>query len=67
MTLYKIGEAAQQLGIHTATLRTWIKSGKIPCSYKTPGNRLLFTEADLEAIRNILQDNGDCQCLKPNL
>ncbi|MCI0399209.1 MAG: helix-turn-helix domain-containing protein [Chloroflexi bacterium] len=43
-----LGEAAQALGVHPATLRTWADSGEIP-SQRTPGGHRRFRREDLDA------------------
>jgi excisionase family DNA binding protein len=50
----KIGEAAKLLGLSSETLRRWERDGKITFS-RTPGGKRLFSEADLEQIKNLLK------------
>lgn len=42
-------EAAEMLGVHPATLRTWADAGVIP-SFRTPGGHRRFARADVEAF-----------------
>lgn len=63
----KIGDAAKLLGLSTETLRRWERAGKITFS-RTPGGKRLFSEADLEAVRNLLkptQSQGSVQVNQP--
>lgn len=50
----KIGEAAKLLGLSSETLRRWERDGKITFS-RTPGGKRLFSENDLEQIKNLLK------------
>lgn len=50
---FKIGEAAKKLGLSSETLRRWERAGKISFS-RSPGGKRLFSEADLEAVRHLL-------------
>jgi excisionase family DNA binding protein len=43
-----LGEAAEILGIHPSTLRTWADHGEIP-AHRTPGKHRRFKRADVEA------------------
>ena len=51
---FKISEAAKLLGLSSETLRRWEKAGKFSFS-RSPGGKRLFSEADLEIIRNLLK------------
>jgi len=50
---FKIGKAASLLGLSAETLRRWERAGKISFP-RTPGGKRLFTETDLDSIKNIL-------------
>lgn len=56
---YKISDVAQKLGVHRATLKRWIKTGKGPVFSLTPGGHYLFRESDVlewqEQLRTCLE------------
>jgi excisionase family DNA binding protein len=43
-----LGEAAELLGVHPSTLRTWADRGDLP-AHRTPGKHRRFRRADVEA------------------
>lgn len=43
-----LGEAAEMLGVHPSTLRTWADHGEIP-AHRTPGRHRRFKRSDIEA------------------
>jgi len=43
-----LGEAANILGVHPSTLRTWADHGEVP-SHRTPGKHRRFKRAEVEA------------------
>lgn len=47
-TLLNVNQAAEELGCHPNTIRSWISEGRIANTVKSNG-RLLFTRADLNA------------------
>lgn len=49
-----VGEAAEQLGVTTTTLRNWDKTGKLtPHRHPINGYRL-YAETDIEALKNAI-------------
>jgi excisionase family DNA binding protein len=46
-TWLRLGEAADYLGVHPATLRRWADEGRVTCS-RTPGGRRRFVQTDLD-------------------
>ena len=42
-----LGEAAEIIGVHPATIRNWAERGELPCR-RTPGGHRRFRRADLE-------------------
>ena len=49
MIVVRIGQLADQLGVHRNTIRNWIRSGKLPARSMS-GKRYLVTEADFGRI-----------------
>ncbi len=49
MIVIRIGQLADQLGVHRNTIRNWIRSGRLPGRSIT-GKRYLVTEADFSRI-----------------
>jgi excisionase family DNA binding protein len=45
--LVKLNLAAVRLGIHSQTLRRWVREGHGPRCVLTPGKRMWFRESDL--------------------
>lgn len=43
-----IGEAARLIGVHTSTLKRWIKSGKIPRPNANRNGWYIFDTSDIE-------------------
>lgn len=43
-----IGEAARLVGVHTSTLKRWIKSGKIPRPNANRNGWYIFDASDIE-------------------
>lgn len=54
MRLLQIGEAARQLGITIEHLRRLEREGRIPKAKRLLNCRRVYTEDDLECIREIL-------------
>lgn len=48
-TTYTIGQAAQQLGVSTDTLRRWERDGRIAPARTLKGHRR-YTREDIEAL-----------------
>ncbi|MCE5335870.1 MAG: helix-turn-helix domain-containing protein [Desulfobacteraceae bacterium] len=49
MIVIRIGQLADQLGVHRNTIRNWIRSGRLPARSMS-GKRYLLTEADFSKI-----------------
>jgi len=47
--LLRLSKAAQRLGIHPMTLRSWAEAGKIPVTWV--GRERRFSSADVEAMK----------------
>ena len=52
--LLRIGEAAKRAGVTTRTLRYYQELGLLEPSGATPGGNRLYSEADVERLRRIL-------------
>lgn len=48
--LYSTDEAAAYLGVHVQTVRTWIRSGRLPASRLAGQKSIRIRESDLETI-----------------
>jgi excisionase family DNA binding protein len=48
--LYSTEDAAEYLGVHVQTVRSWIRSGKLPASRLAGQKSIRIREADLEAV-----------------
>ena len=49
MELLRLSKAAQRLGIHPMTLRTWAEAGRVPVTWV--GRERRFASADIEALK----------------
>jgi molybdopterin-binding protein len=56
---YKIGQAAQLLGVSTDTVRRWADSGRIKAT-RAPGGSRSVDGADLARLAVELADQGNC-------
>ena len=54
-SLFRIGEAARRAGVTTRTLRYYQEVGLLQPSGATPGGNRLYTDADVERLRRILE------------
>ena len=60
MELLKIGEVAKLLGVTTATLRNWHKSGElVPTKITKNGNRYYLKSKVLEFFNMVEDENND--------
>lgn len=48
--LYSTDEAAAYLGVHVQTVRTWIRSGRLPASRLAGQKSIRIRQSDLEAV-----------------
>ena len=55
---YSIGEVAKMLEVSSASLRSWEKEGLIPKPYRRPTNRRRYTQEDIKAIREFLNQKN---------
>jgi DNA-binding transcriptional MerR regulator len=55
---YHIGEVAKMFDISTESLRSWEKQGLIPKPYRRPTNRRQYTQEDIKAIREFLNQKN---------
>jgi excisionase family DNA binding protein len=64
--LLKVGQAAQYLGVSTASLRMWSNRGLVP-AYRTPGGQRRYDRADLDAFMLSMReaDRGGQQAASP--
>jgi excisionase family DNA binding protein len=53
----RLGEAAEYLGVHPATLRRWADEGQVSC-IRTPGGRRRFARSKLDAFLASLSDES---------
>ena len=58
MTSYRIGEAADLLGVSPDTVRRWIDAGRLPAERDRHGHRVI-AGADLAALARALADGPD--------
>jgi len=49
MIVIRIGQLAEQLGVHRNTIRNWVRSGKLPARSMS-GKRYLITESDFAKL-----------------
>jgi excisionase family DNA binding protein len=52
-----VGEAAEYLGVSTASLRKWSDQGIVPV-YRTPGHQRRYSLADLDAFVRSMRESG---------
>jgi DNA-binding transcriptional MerR regulator len=50
---YRIGEAAEELGVTTGYLRLGERLGALPRARRTPGGWRFYTPEDIERLRQI--------------
>lgn len=55
LPLYPVGVVADRVGVPTATLRSWNRRYGIGPAHHDPGRHRLYTEADIAAVRRMLQ------------
>ncbi|MCC7363525.1 MAG: helix-turn-helix domain-containing protein [Dehalococcoidia bacterium] len=48
--LFSTDEAAEHLGVHVQTIRSWIRSGKLPAARLAGMKSIRIRESDLEAV-----------------
>jgi len=48
-----IGEVARVYGVSVDTIREWESAGKIPASFRTPGNQRRWDAEDIESARGV--------------
>jgi molybdopterin-binding protein len=58
VTTYRIGEAAELLGVSVDTVRRWIDAGRLPAARDEHGHRTV-AGADLAAFARSLADHPD--------
>lgn len=52
-----LGEAAQSLGVHPSTIRSWADQGTLP-AHRTPGGHRRFRKQDVEMQLNTRKNEG---------
>jgi molybdopterin-binding protein len=57
VTIYRVAEAAELLGVSDDTLRRWVDHGRLAAA--TEGGRTVIHGADLAALAESLADNPD--------
>ncbi len=53
--LYSTEQAADYLGVHVQTVRSWIRSGRLPASRLAGQKSIRIREADLEAVLEAIE------------
>jgi DNA-binding transcriptional MerR regulator len=53
---YRIGEVARMLEVSTASLRSWERHMFIPRPHRSPTDRRLYCNEDIQAIRDYLTE-----------
>ena len=59
MTIYRIAEAAELLGVSDDTMRRWIEAGRIPAAAEASNGRTTVAGADLARLAEQLADHPD--------
>jgi predicted site-specific integrase-resolvase len=52
MNTYNVSQFAQRVGVSVKTLQRWDRSGRLKPAARSPGNRRLYTEEQLNAVLN---------------
>jgi len=57
--MFTIGEVAKELGRSHLTVRKWERDGVLPpAEYRSESNRRLYTEAQVEAIKRMVEKHN---------
>ena len=62
--LYKIGEAAAQIGVSAKTIKRWEKANEIPVPNRDRNGNRVYTTADIEHIKT-LKPSGRVTNIRP--
>ena len=64
--LMRMNEAAARIGVHPATLRRYIKQGRLHCT-RTPGGQRIFTEQDIKDFQATYQPESQEPANEPRI
>lgn len=64
--LLNVGQAAEYLGVSSASLRKWSNDGLVP-TYRTPGGQRRYSRTDLDRFIESMRETGPAEHAVPRL
>jgi excisionase family DNA binding protein len=64
--LLNVGQAAEYLGVSSASLRKWSNDGLVP-TYRTPGGQRRYARDDLDQFIDSMRETGPADHAVPKL